>query len=160
MSYRLKNGLWFLLSVIVIVLDQASKYAVSLFVQPYDTLSVIPMFNLTLVYNTGAAFSFLGQSGPWHHWFFMGFTVIVSAGIIGWITRVQRSKRLELLSLSLILGGAIGNLIDRIHLGYVIDFIDLYYKNHHFAIFNIADSAITIGTILLAFELCFHSPNA
>lgn len=159
MKLRERNVAWFLLSFIVIVIDQFSKYVVSLYVQPYDSLPVMPMFNLTLVYNTGAAFSFLGQAGAWHHWFFLIFTMIASTAIIVWVTRLKSSDKMQLFALSLILGGAIGNLIDRIHHGYVIDFIDLYYKNHHFAIFNLADSAITVGTVILAIDLCFFQKN-
>ena len=150
-----RTSVWFIVSIAVVLADQLSKYIVTLYLQPYDPLPVIPMLNLTLAYNTGAAFSFLDNSGAWHHWFFMVFTALVSIGLIVWITRLKNTERLQLLAFSLILGGAVGNLIDRFFLGYVVDFIEVYYKTHHWPIFNIADSAITIGTVLIAFDVVF-----
>lgn len=136
---------WFMLSLIVIVFDQASKYLASVFLTPYKPLPVFPMFNFTLAYNSGAAFSFLSGAGDWHRWFFAGFSFIVSVILAVWLYRTESQARFLLAGISLILGGAIGNLIDRALDGYVIDFIDVYYKHHHFATFNLADSAICIG---------------
>lgn len=134
-----------MLSLIVIVFDQASKYLASVFLTPYKPLPVFPMFNFTLAYNSGAAFSFLSGAGDWHRWFFAGFSFIVSVILAVWLYRTESQARFLLAGISLILGGAIGNLIDRALDGYVIDFIDVYYKHHHFATFNLADSAICIG---------------
>lgn len=134
-----------MLSFAVIVFDQASKYLAGIFLTPYKPLSVFPMFNLTLAYNTGAAFSFLSGAGGWHRWFFAGFSLIASILLGVWLYRTEHQERLLLAGISLVLGGAIGNLFDRALHGYVTDFIDLYYKHHHFATFNIADSAICIG---------------
>lgn len=158
----MKKSMWFLVSILVIIADQISKYVVTMQLEPYQSYEIMPMLNLTLAYNTGAAFSFLSSAGDWHHLFFMGFSAIVSVGLIVWIICLpNQTAKLQFIALTLILGGAVANLIDRITLGYVIDFIDVYYQNHHWPIFNIADSAITIGTLLLAYDLCFYSkPNA
>jgi len=155
----MKKWPWFLLSLVVILLDQGSKYWVSQSLLPYQSEPIVPMLNLTLAYNTGAAFSFLSNAGDWHRWFFAGFSLITSVVLIVWIVRLSSLARLQLLALSLILGGAIGNLIDRAMVGYVIDFIDVYYKNHHWPIFNLADSAVCLGAILLFIDLC-KNPRA
>lgn len=153
----MKKWMWFLVSVLVILVDQISKYAAMQQLEPYQSYDIMPMLSFTLAYNTGAAFSFLSGAGDWHHLFFIGFSAIVSFVIMVWIIRLpKQTAYLQFTALSLILGGAVANLIDRITLGYVIDFIDVYYKNHHWPIFNIADSAITVGTLLLAYDLCFH----
>jgi signal peptidase II len=118
----------------------------------YQTIEVIPYFNFTLAYNYGAAFSFLADAGGWQRWFFTGLAAIFSAVIFVWITRLKSTAKLEVISLSLILGGAIGNLIDRLIFGYVIDFLDVYYQSYHWPAFNIADSAICIGAVLLILD--------
>lgn len=152
----MKKWHWFILSIIVIICDQASKYWVGVLLTPYKPLPVIPMLNITLAYNTGAAFSFLSGAGDWHRWFFAGFSLIVSIILVIWLWRTPLQARLQSAGISLILGGALGNLIDRGLHGYVIDFIDVYYKYHHFATFNIADSAICIGAAILVLDLLIH----
>jgi signal peptidase II len=147
----MKKWPWFVTALIVIFLDQTSKYWASQVLVPYQPESVFPLFNLTLAYNSGAAFSFLSGAGEWHRWFFAGFSLIMSVVLIVGIIRT--TPCLQLLALSLILGGAIGNLIDRALLGYVIDFIDIYYKSHHWPVFNLADSAICLGAFLLFIDL-------
>ena len=149
----MKKWHWFVLSLIVVLMDQASKYFISIGLVPYQPVPVMPMINLTLAYNSGAAFSFLSQTGQWHHWFFIIFSLIMSTALIIWIIRLAPTARLQLLALSLILGGAIGNLIDRAFFGSVIDFIDVYYKYHHWPVFNLADSAICVGAFLMLIEL-------
>ncbi|MGM9451816.1 signal peptidase II [Legionella bozemanae] len=149
----MKKWPWFMLSLTVVILDQASKYLVSVFLTPYKPLPVFPMFNLTLAYNSGAAFSFLSGAGDWHRWFFAGFSLIVSMMLAVWLYRTESQARLLLAGISLILGGAIGNLVDRAFDGYVIDFIDVYYKHYHFATFNLADSAICIGAGFFLLDL-------
>ncbi len=144
----------FSLSCIVIILDQLSKYWAVKSLLPYQPVPVMPMFNFTLAYNTGAAFSFLSKSGEWHRWFFAGFSLLMSAVLIIWILRTANTAKLQILSLSLILGGAIGNLIDRALLGHVTDFIELYYKHYHWPVFNLADAAICIGALILFIDLC------
>ncbi|KTD58663.1 lipoprotein signal peptidase [Legionella sainthelensi] len=149
----MKKWYWFMLSLAVIVSDQLSKYLVSIFLTPYHPLPVFPMFNLTLAYNTGAAFSFLSGAGDWHRWFFAAFSFIVSIILAVWLYKTENQTCLLSAGISLILGGAVGNLFDRAIHGYVIDFIDLYYKHHHFATFNIADSAICIGAGLFVLDV-------
>ncbi len=153
----MKKWPWFLLALLVIVVDQGSKYLASAALIPYEPVAVMPMFNLTLAFNSGAAFSFLSGAGDWHRWFFTAFSTIISGVLVVWILRSPKSAYLQLLSLSLILGGAIGNLLDRAFSGYVIDFIDLYYKHYHWPIFNLADSAICLGAIFLTIDLCKSS---
>lgn len=150
----MKKWPWFLLVVAVIIFDQGSKYWASVDLIPYHPKPIIPMLNFTLAYNSGAAFSFLSSAGAWHGWFFVAFSSIMSIVLIVWMLRLPASSRLQLAALSLILGGAIGNLIDRAFVGVVIDFIDTYYKHYHWTIFNIADSAICIGAALLFIDLC------
>jgi len=151
---------WYLLSIAVIIADQASKYWVGVTLTPYTPVPVIPMLNITLAYNTGAAFSFLSGVGDWHRWFFAGFSLIVSTILIVWLWRTEKQAYLQSAGISLILGGAIGNLIDRGVNGYVVDFIDVYYKHHHFATFNLADSAICIGAGLLILDLLINKEQS
>jgi signal peptidase II len=152
----MKKWYWFLLSIVLIIVDQLSKYWISMALTPYTPIPVFPMFNITLAYNTGAAFGFLNSAGDWHRWFFAGFSLVVSAILVIWLWRTPIQDRLQSLGISLILGGAVGNLIDRGLQGYVIDFIDVYYKHHHFATFNLADSAICIGAAILVLDLLIN----
>lgn len=154
----MKKWPWFLLTLLIIVLDQASKYLALLFLVPYQPIELNPVFNLTLAFNSGAAFSFLSQVGGWQRWFFAGFSTIVSCVLFLWLLKTPKSNRLQLFSISLVLGGAIGNLYDRAFVGFVVDFIDLHYKHHHWPIFNIADTAICVGAILLAIDM-LRKPN-
>jgi signal peptidase II len=142
--------LW--ISALVLVFDQISKYIANTSMSLYQTIEVVPYFNFTLAYNYGAAFSFLADAGGWQRWFFTGLAAIFSVVIFVWITRLKSSAKLEAISLSLILGGAIGNLVDRLIFGYVIDFLDVYYQSYHWPAFNIADSAICIGAVLLILD--------
>ncbi|MCL5273016.1 MAG: signal peptidase II [Gammaproteobacteria bacterium] len=152
----MKKWHWFILSILIIIADQTSKYWVGVLLTPYKPMPVIPMLNFTLAYNTGAAFSFLSGAGDWHRWFFAGFSLLVSIILVIWLWRTPGQARMQSAGISLILGGALGNLIDRGLHGYVIDFIDVYYKYHHFATFNIADSAICIGAGILVLDLLIH----
>jgi signal peptidase II len=149
----MKKWYWLILSLGVIILDQASKYWVELTLIPYKPLPIIPLLNFTLGYNTGASFGFLSNAGDWHRVFFATFSLIVSGILVVWLWRTPNQYRLQLSGISLILGGALGNLIDRGIHGHVIDFIDVYYKHHHFATFNLADSAICIGAGLLILDV-------
>ncbi len=137
------------ITILVIVFDQASKWLMMSWLSLYETVAVMPYFNLTMAHNEGAAFSFLAQAGGWQRWFFIGLALIISALLLVWLAKLKPTEKLEAISLSLILGGAIGNVIDRISYGYVVDFIDLYIGQNHWPVFNIADSAICIGAILL-----------
>ena len=143
---------WLWLAVLALVLDQASKLIIANAMQLYQSIPVMPFFNLTYVHNTGAAFSFLSQAGGWQRWFFSLLAIVVSGVLMVWMTRLKEHENLLAASLALILGGAIGNLIDRLAYGYVIDFLDVYYETKHWPAFNIADSAITLGVFLMLLE--------
>lgn len=143
---------WLGLSLLAVILDQASKLAITGSMQLYQSIAVMPYFNLTYVHNTGAAFSFLSEAGGWQRWFFAGLALVISAIIAVWLARLKPGETLLALALSLVLGGAIGNLIDRLAYGYVIDFLDVYYQGRHWPAFNIADSAITLGVVLMLAE--------
>ncbi|GAB4273871.1 MAG: signal peptidase II [Methylomicrobium sp.] len=143
---------WLWLSFLVLVLDQASKLIVAANMALFESIRILPFFNLTYVHNTGAAFSFLSEAGGWQRWFFAGLAFVISLVIMAWLARLERHETLLAASLSLVLGGAVGNLIDRLAYGYVIDFLDVYYRDWHWPAFNIADSAITIGVVLMLIE--------
>ncbi|CEK11177.1 signal peptidase II [Legionella hackeliae] len=145
---------WFLLSIGIVVADQWTKYWAATNLIPYQPKALLPMLNFTLAFNSGAAFSFLSGTGDWHRWFFAGFSVLMSIFLIVWLIRLPVKARLQSCAVGLILGGAVGNLYDRAILGQVTDFIDLYYKNHHWPVFNLADSAICVGAFLLLVDLC------
>jgi len=149
------NVKWLGLSLIVIVLDQLTKWWISTTFELYESIAVMPFFNLTLVHNTGAAFSFLAQAGGWQRWFFTAIAIVVSIVLIVWLTRLEKNQYGMATALSLVLGGAIGNVIDRIAYGYVIDFLDFYYQNWHYPAFNIADMAIVLGAIILLYQAIF-----
>ncbi len=150
--HNLKMLKWLALSLLAVVLDQASKWAVDSSMQLYQSIPLVPYFNLTYVRNTGAAFSFLSEAGGWQRWFFAGLAIVISIVIAVWLARLKQHETLLAVALSLVLGGAIGNLIDRLAYGYVIDFLDVYYQTWHWPAFNIADSAITLGVVLMLLE--------
>jgi signal peptidase II len=140
-----------MLSALVIVLDQLSKRWISSHFANGESVSVTPFFNLSLAHNQGAAFSFLNDAGGWQRWMFSG----IAAGASVWIIRLLNRHRGQMLfcfALALIMGGALGNLADRILYGYVVDFLDFYWDVHHFPAFNLADSAITCGAALLLLD--------
>ena len=143
---------WLWVSAVVLLLDQASKLTIDSGMQLYESIALLPFFNLTYVHNTGAAFSFLSEAGGWQRWLFAGLAIVMSSAIGIWLSRLQKHETFMALALSLVLGGAIGNLIDRIAYGYVIDFLDVYYQTWHWPAFNIADSAICIGVGLMLLE--------
>ena len=142
---------WLGLSALVIVLDQLSKaWIVSRFVYG-ETMHVTGLFDLVLAHNTGAAFSFMHDAGGMQRWLFSSIAIVASAWII-WLLRRHGTQALFALALSLILGGALGNLIDRIAYGYVVDFLHFHWEEHYFPAFNLADSAITCGAFLLILD--------
>ena len=147
---------WYLLSVLVILVDQFTKSWASVSLVYGRAVELLPMLNLTLLHNRGAAFSFLSDAGGWQRWFFTAVALAVSIVIMLWMTRLTPGKTLLGLALALVLGGALGNLLDRVFLGYVVDFIDIHYLNYHWPAFNVADSAITVGAILLIIESLCH----
>jgi signal peptidase II len=145
--------LW--LSLLVVVLDQWSKHWIVANFREYEVLTVWPVFNLTLVYNTGAAFSFLSDAGGWQRWFFVTVGVLVSLVMVIWLARLQPRERWTGLGLALVVGGAVGNLIDRVVLGKVVDFLQWHWQDWYWPSFNLADSAITLGVALLLIDGLF-----
>jgi signal peptidase II len=143
---------WLWLSLLALFLDQASKLFIDDTMQLYQSIPVAPFFNLTYVHNPGAAFSFLSQAGGWQRWFFSVMALVVSIVLAVWLKRLKKHEMLLAIGLALILGGALGNLIDRLLYGYVIDFLDVYYQDWHWPAFNIADSAITVGVALMIID--------
>jgi signal peptidase II len=141
----------------VVFLDQVTKFLATHFLQLHNPLVLFPGFNLTLTHNTGAAFSLLSQAGGWQRWLFVLLTITVSSAIVIWLRNLPPHRRWMGCCLALILGGALGNLCDRLVLGYVIDFIDVYYHQLHWPAFNIADSAITTGAIMLIIDSFWFS---
>ncbi len=146
---------WLWLSLIVVVLDQASKQWFEANFMLYEQVNVLPFFNLILTYNHGAAFSILGDQSGWQRWFLSAVSAGVTLVLVLWLRKLKQQERLTAITLSLIIGGAVGNLIDRLLFGRVIDFLDFYIGQHHWPAFNIADSAITIGVVVMLYELLF-----
>jgi len=143
---------WLWLSGLMLVLDQVSKIWIDTNLDLYQSIPVISGFSITYAHNYGAAFSFLSDAGGWQRWFFAVLAIAVSAGIVIWMMRLKDHEKLLAVSLSLILGGAVGNIVDRVLYGYVIDFLDVYYQSYHWPVFNIADSAISLGVGLMLYE--------
>jgi signal peptidase II len=143
---------WCWISGLVLMLDQFSKWLANSALALGESIVLMPMVAITKAYNYGAAFSFLGSASGWQRWFFIVLAVVVSSVLLVWLARLAQHERGTALALSLILGGAVGNLIDRVLYGYVIDFIDVYYHAWHWPTFNIADSAITLGAGLLILD--------
>lgn len=143
---------WLWLSVVVIILDQVSKFFVSEHLAFQPPMELTSWLNLILAYNYGAAFSFLGTAGGWQRWLFSGLSAVVSVVLIVWISRTPKNSFWLPCCLALILGGAIGNLIDRVRFGYVVDFIDFHIGNWHFATFNVADAAISVGAVMMLID--------
>lgn len=144
--------LWLAVTAVVIVLDWYAKQWASDALVLYRPKEVFSWLNITLAHNYGAAFSFLSDAGGWQRWFFIVLASIVSLMLLVWLLRLPRREWVTALGLALVLGGAIGNLIDRVQLGYVVDFIDVHYAGWHYPAFNVADSAITCGVILLLLD--------
>lgn len=154
-GWNSKNAFWLLLSLLAIVLDQWTKSVAVAHLVYAQPVPVMPMLNWTLLHNYGAAFSFLSDAGGWQRYFFTSLASVVSVIFAVWLLRLPKNTVVLAAALSLILGGAIGNLIDRVTLGYVVDFIHVYYNDSHFPAFNIADSAITLGVILMLIDTFF-----
>ncbi len=141
---------WLWLTVLVIALDQLTKAWVLSAIRPGEQVPVISGFwYWTLAFNRGAAFSFLADGSGWQRWFFTGLAVVISAGLTAWLARTPRRDWRTALPLALIIGGALGNLIDRLHAGQVTDFVLLFFGHWAYPAFNLADSAITVGAVLL-----------
>ena len=152
---------WLWLSGAVIALDQITKLMIAGTLELHQRITVIPgFFNLTLAYNEGAAFSFLSDAGGWQRWFFTALAIVVAAILVAWLKRLTPADKGSAIALALIIGGALGNLIDRLLYGHVIDFIQWYYKSYYWPSFNIADSAITVGATLLILVSLFDQRDS
>lgn len=145
--------LWYGLAFLVVILDQLSKAWASAHLIYDEPVVFTSFFNFTLLHNHGAAFSFLAGQGGWQRWFFAILAMVVSIALIIWIARSVENNRRETFALSFILGGALGNLYDRIQLGHVVDFIVVHYQEHFWPAFNLADSAITLGAFILLADM-------
>lgn len=148
---------WLLVSAAVIFADWLTKQWATEFLQLYRPKEVTSWLNMTLAHNYGAAFSFLANAGGWQRWFFIVLASTVTLVLLVWLLRLSRREWMTGLGLGLVIGGAIGNLVDRIQLGYVVDFIDVHFSGWHYPAFNIADSAITVGVILLLIDGLFFA---
>ena len=148
-----KAWAWLWLSVLIIALDQFSKWWLSYRFLLGESKQLLPFLNISLSYNTGAAFSFLGQAGGWQTYFFASIAFIIAVVLIIWLRQVRRHQYLLAIGICLIIGGALGNVIDRLYRGYVIDFIDFHVGSWHYATFNVADSAVCVGALLLILRM-------
>ena len=140
---------WLWLSVVLVAVDQASKVWVLSALRPYEPVPVVDgFFNLVLVFNTGAAFSFLSDAGGWQRWALSALAVVAVAVLTFWLARLGRGERWTAAALAMVIGGAVGNLIDRVRFGHVVDFLDFFVGEWHWPAFNAADSAITLGVVM------------
>ena len=149
---------WLALAALIVVADQVTKYAIVQYLAAHKTVTLTPFMNLVLVYNPGAAFSFLSDAAGWQRGFFIAIALIASAWIVFLLRKHPRERRFAL-ALSLVLAGALGNVIDRIFIGAVIDFVDVHAFGYHWPAFNVADSAITCGAALLIWDALRPSKN-
>lgn len=143
---------WLWVSVVILVVDQFTKLLADAMLALHESIGLLPFLAIRKAYNSGAAFSFLGDASGWQRWFFIALAVAVIVLLLTWLRRLPAVQRWTALALALILGGAAGNLLDRVVYGHVIDFIDVYYGSWHWPTFNIADSAISVGAALLLLE--------
>lgn len=155
---------WLWLSVITVILDQLTKKVAEAELLLHQPVAIFPSFNFTLMYNKGAAFSFLSDAGGWQRILFVSLSTIISIFLFFWLKQIcrdeqQKDNQLLQIAISFILGGAVGNLIDRALTGEVVDFIQLYYSTYYFPAFNIADSAITLGAALLILDMILESKH-
>ncbi|GDY27791.1 MULTISPECIES: signal peptidase II [unclassified Agarivorans] len=146
---------WLWLSVVVFALDQITKLAIAKTFDLYERVEVTPFFNLVSVRNYGAAFSFLSDAGGWQRWFFTAIAIFVSGLLLWWMKKTPANQKWQAIAYALVLGGAIGNVVDRVVFGYVIDFLDFYVGSYHWPSFNVADSAICVGAVLLVLDSIF-----
>jgi signal peptidase II len=146
-------AIWLVLSAVVVLADQLSKSYIAQHFGEFEFITVLPILEITRMHNVGAAFSFLASASGWQRWVFIGLAGVVSLGIMVWLLRLRRGAHsLLACGLALVLGGALGNVIDRIRLGHVIDFIHFHWDRAYFPAFNVADSAITVGAACLLLD--------
>lgn len=143
---------YFVMALVVVLLDQLTKLWVLNSFETFEIVTVLPVFNLTLVFNEGAAFSFLADAGGWQRYIFVSISAVMSIVFVIWLSRVKSHERWLATGLAFLLGGAVGNLIDRVWLGKVVDFLQWHWHDAYFPAFNLADAAITLGVILLLID--------
>lgn len=148
---------WLWLAVLVLVLDLGTKALATTMLIYAKPVPVLPSFNLTLLHNTGAAFSFLANADGWQRWFFVALALVVSVVLVTWLRKLKANETWTAIAIVLILGGALGNVYDRAVHGYVVDFLHFYWQDWHFPAFNLADTAITIGAAMMILDL-FRKP--
>ena len=146
-------------SFLIFIIDRLTKYLCDTNLNLGQPVTVFPGFDLLLAYNSGAAFSFLSDAGGWQRWLLTGFSSAISVLLIIWIIRLPKQEKLSAIALCLILGGALGNLYDRMFHGYVVDFISVYYQSYRFATFNIADSSVFMGACLMILDIFKNRPE-
>lgn len=150
---------WCWLAYAVIALDQVTKHLIIDTFSLYEFVRILPFFNLTLIYNTGAAFSFLSEHPAVAVWILSGFAIFICIMLVFWLKNTPVQNKWMGCALALVLGGGLGNLIDRIIYGHVVDFLDFHYGDAHFPAFNVADTAITIGAVMVFFEILFKAKS-
>jgi signal peptidase II len=152
----MRNLRWLWVAVLVIVLDYITKQYFSSTMQLWESISILPFLNWTLAHNYGAAFSFLHDAGGWQRWFFTAIALVVTVAMSIWMTRLpKQGANFLLIGIALVIGGALGNLYDRVTLGYVVDFVHFFYRDWHFPAFNIADCGISVGAAILIIDAIF-----
>ncbi len=151
---------WLWVSAVVLIMDQCTKLLADTMLGMHQSVQLLPFLALRKAYNAGAAFSFLGDASGWQRWLFVILALVVIIILLVWLRRLPPQDSLVRMALVLILGGAIGNVIDRLAYGHVIDFIDVFYASWHFPTFNIADSAISIGAVLLLLDVLRNRGNS
>lgn len=152
MAAMLRQSRWLLISAVIVALDLWTKSLAVANLEYAQPVTLLPVLDFTLLYNYGAAFSFLSTAGGWQRWLFTLIALSVSVVLVIWILRLDRKEQWLTISLALILGGAVGNLYDRMTLGYVVDFIHFHWNNRYFPAFNIADAAISVGAIMMLID--------
>lgn len=156
---KLKLMPYFFVIGLVLFLDIVTKVVVVNFLSYGASVEILPIFDLTLVYNHGAAFSFLADAGGWQKYLFLGISLTASIFFLAWLFQLRSNQKLLALALSLLLSGALGNLVDRFVNGYVVDFLSFHWNEHYFPAFNVADSAITVGVIFLLLDTFFNGSS-
>lgn len=159
MNARMKQSAWLLIAVVVVALDLWTKSLATQMLQYGRPVEILPVLDFTLLHNRGAAFSFLSSAGGWQRWVFTIIALAVSIVLVVWTLQLKPHERWLSVTLPLILGGALGNLYDRLTLGYVVDFVHFHWQGRYFPAFNIADAAITVGAIMMIIDALWLQPR-
>lgn len=159
MNARMKQSVWLLIAAVVVALDLWTKSLATQMLQYGRPVEILPVLDFTLLHNRGAAFSFLSSAGGWQRWVFTAIALAVSAVLLVWTLQLKPHERWLSVTLPLILGGALGNLYDRLTLGYVVDFVHFHWQGRYFPAFNIADAAITVGAIMMIVDALWLQPR-